>query len=144
MNEYRIAVIPGDGVGTEVSTEAERVLLAAGRRFGFGLKVEWFDWGCDRYLKDGAMMPRDALDTLSRFDAIFLGCIGDADLVPDHISLEMLLGIRKGFDQYVNLRPIRLYPGVDTPLRTATPETVDFAVVRENTEGEYSRLGGIF
>ena len=89
-------------------------------------------------------MPADALDTLSRFDAIFLGCIGDANKIPDHISLEMLLGIRKGFDQYVNLRPIRLYPGVATPLRTATPETVDFAVVRENTEGEYSRLGGIF
>jgi tartrate dehydrogenase/decarboxylase/D-malate dehydrogenase len=144
MKEHRIAVVPGDGVGAEVSAEAERVLLAAARRFGFGVKTEWFDWSCDRYLKDGAMMPADALDTLSRFDAIFLGCIGDANKVPDHISLEMLLGIRKGFDQYVNLRPIRLYPGVATPLRTATPETVDFAVVRENTEGEYSRLGGIF
>ena len=89
-------------------------------------------------------MPADALDTLSRFDAIFLGCIGDANKMPDHLSLTMLLDIRKGFDQYVNLRPIRLYPGVATPLRTATPETVDFAVVRENTEGEYSRIGGIF
>jgi tartrate dehydrogenase len=144
MKEHRIAVVPGDGVGGEVSAEAERVLLAAAGRFGFAVKTEWFDWGCDRYLKAGAMMPADALDTLSRFDAIFLGCIGDANKVPDHISLEMLLGIRKGFDQYVNLRPIRLYPGVETPVRTATPETVDFAVVRENTEGEYSRLGGIF
>jgi tartrate dehydrogenase/decarboxylase/D-malate dehydrogenase len=144
MKEYRIAVVPGDGIGTEVSAEAERVLLAAARRFGFGAKTEWFDWGCDRYLKDGAMAPADMLDTLSRFDAIFLGCIGDAGKVPDHISLTMLLDIRKGFDQYVNLRPIRLYPGVDTPLRNATPETVDLAVVRENTEGEYSRLGGIF
>jgi len=144
MQEYRIAIVPGDGVGTEVSTEAERVLVAAARRFGFGAKTEWFDWGCDRFLAAGAMMPADALDTLSRFDAIFLGCIGDASKMPDHLSLTMLLDIRKGFDQYVNLRPIRLYPGVDTPLRTATPETVDFAVVRENTEGEYSRLGGIF
>ena len=144
MKEHRIAMLPGDGVGVEVSAEAERVLMAAARRFGFGVKTEWFDWSCDRYLKDGEMMPADALDTLSRFDGIFLGCIGDANKVPDHISLEMLLGIRKGFDQYVNLRPIRLYPGVATPLRTATPETVDFAVVRENTEGEYSRLGGIF
>jgi tartrate dehydrogenase len=144
MKAYRIAVLPGDGVGPEVSTEAERVLQAAAPRFGFSIETEWFDWGCDRYLSDGSMMPADALDTLSRFDAIFLGCIGDADKVPDHISLKALLEIRKGFDQYVNLRPIRLYPGVETPLRTATPETVDLVVVRENTEGEYSGLGGIF
>jgi tartrate dehydrogenase/decarboxylase/D-malate dehydrogenase len=144
MKAYRVAVVPGDCVGPEVSTEAERALQAAARRFGFGVKTEWFDWGCDRYLADGAMMPADALDTLSRFDAIFLGCIGDAGKIPDHVSLTMLLEIRKGFDQYVNLRPIRLYPGVDTPLRTARPDMVDLAVVRENTEGEYSRLGGIF
>jgi len=90
------------------------------------------------------MMPADALDTLSRFDSIFLGCIGDANKMPDHISLGMLLAIRVGFDQYVNLRPIRLYPGVPTPIQTATPESVDFVVVRENTEGEYSRQGGLF
>jgi tartrate dehydrogenase/decarboxylase/D-malate dehydrogenase len=139
-----IAVIPGDGVGPEVSTEAVRVLDAAGKQFGFGVHTEWFDWGCDRYLESGEMMPGDALDTLRDFDAIFLGCIGDAAKVPDHVSLEMLLGIRTGFDQYVNLRPIRLYPGVPTPVRTATPETVDFVVIRENTEGEYSRQGGFF
>jgi tartrate dehydrogenase/decarboxylase/D-malate dehydrogenase len=144
MKSYRVAVVPGDGVGPEVSAEAERVLQTAAKRFGFAVKTEWFDWGCDRYLADGEMMPADALDTLSRFDAIFLGCIGDAGKVPDHISLMALLKIRKGFDQYVNLRPIRLYPGVETPLRTATPETVDLVVVRENTEGEYSGLGGIF
>jgi tartrate dehydrogenase len=143
MSSYRVAVIPGDGVGPEVSAESERALRAASARFGFEVETEWFDWGCDRYLADGAMMPDDALDTLSRFDAIFLGCIGDAAKVPDHISLEMLLDIRRGFDQYVNLRPIRLYPGVDTPVRTATPETLDMAVVRENTEGEYSRVGGV-
>ena len=139
-----IAVIPGDGVGPEVSTEACRVLDAAGDRFGFEVETEWFDWGCDRLLQVGEMMPSDALETLAGFDAIFLGCIGDANKVPDHISLEMLLGIRTGFDQYVNLRPIRLYPGVPTPVRTATPETVDFVVIRENTEGEYSRQGGFF
>jgi tartrate dehydrogenase/decarboxylase/D-malate dehydrogenase len=131
-------------VGPEVSAEAVRVLEAAGTRFGFDVATEWFDWGCDRYLETGEMMPGEALDTLRDFDAIFLGCIGDAAKVPDHVSLQMLLDIRVGFDQYVNLRPIRLYPGVPTPLRTATPETVDFVVIRENTEGEYSRQGGFF
>jgi isocitrate/isopropylmalate dehydrogenase len=90
------------------------------------------------------MLPDDALEVLKPFDAIFLGCIGDAAKVPDHISLEALLRIRKGFDQYVNLRPIRLYPGVPTPVTTATPETLDILVVRENTEGEYSGVGGFF
>ena len=144
MTTYRIAVIPGDGVGSEVSAEAERVATAAADRYGFELETVHFDWGCDRYLLDGAMMPPDALDVLADYDAIFLACIGDANKVPDHISLGMLLAIRVGFDQYVNLRPIRLYPGVPTPVRTATPETVDFVVVRENTEGEYSRQGGFF
>jgi tartrate dehydrogenase/decarboxylase/D-malate dehydrogenase len=144
MKSYRIAMIPGDGVGPEISVEAERVLKAGARRFGFGVETEWFDWSCDRYLADGAMMPADALDTLSRFDSIFLGCIGDANKVPDHVSLGMLLGIRVGFDQYVNLRPIRLFPGVPTPIQTANPKSVDFVVVRENTEGEYSRQGGLF
>ncbi|MDH3427993.1 MAG: 3-isopropylmalate dehydrogenase [Gemmatimonadota bacterium] len=141
---YRIAFIPGDGVGNEVSTEAQRVLDTVARVHGFEVEAEWFDWGCDRYLADGAMMPADALDTLADFDAIFLGCIGDANKVSDHLSLELLLEIRRGFDQYVNLRPIRLYPGVDTPIRTATPETVDMVVIRENTEGEYAQQGGIF
>ena len=144
MSGYRVAVIPGDGVGNEVATEALRVLEAASSRFGFDLETESFDWSCDRYLESGAMMPDDALDTLSDFDGIFLGCIGDAAKVPDDVSLTMLLAIRTGFDQYVNLRPIRLYPGVPTPVRTATPDTLDMVVVRENTEGEYSRLGGFF
>jgi tartrate dehydrogenase/decarboxylase/D-malate dehydrogenase len=141
---YKIAVVPGDGVGPEISAEAERVLDKASSKFGFEVATEWFDWSCDRYLSDGAMMPADALDTLSGFDAIFLGCIGDANKVPDHISLGMLLAIRVGFDQYVNLRPIRIYPGVPTPVKTVTPETLDMVVVRENTEGEYSRQGGFF
>jgi tartrate dehydrogenase/decarboxylase / D-malate dehydrogenase len=144
MSGYRVAVIPGDGVGNEVASEAVRALSAAASRFGFDLETETFAWGCDWFLEHGEMMPTDALDTLSGFDAIFLGCIGDATKVPDDVSLTMLLGIRKGFDQYVNLRPIHLYPGVSTPIATARPDTVDMVVVRENTEGEYSRLGGMF
>ena len=144
MTAYRVAVIPGDGVGIEVAAEAIRTLGAAAARFGFDLETESFGWGCDRFLEVGQMMPDDALATLVEFDAIFLGCIGDASKVADDVSLTMLLDIRRGFDQYVNLRPIRLYPGVPTPIRTATPEAVDMVVVRENTEGEYSRLGGFF
>jgi tartrate dehydrogenase/decarboxylase/D-malate dehydrogenase len=144
MTGYRVAVIPGDGVGTEVAAEAVQVLEATGSRFGFDLDAESFAWGCDWYLERGEMMPEDALEVLTGFDAIFLGCIGDAAKVPDDVSLTMLLEIRKGFDQYVNLRPIRLYPGVVTPISTARPDTVDMVVVRENTEGEYSRIGGIF
>lgn len=143
MKQFQVAVIPGDGVGPEVSTEAMATIEAAGRVFGFQVGFETFDWSCDRYLETGQMMPDDALEILSRFDSIFLGCIGDANKVPDHVSLEALLRIRKGFDQYVNLRPIRLYPGVPTPVSTVTPETLDILVVRENTEGEYSGIGGL-
>ncbi len=144
MADYRLAVIPGDGVGPEVAQEAMRVAEATSRTYGFGVEFDLFDWSCDRYVERGEMMPDDALDTLQGFDAIFLGCIGDAAKVPDHISLQALLRIRKGFDQYVNLRPIKLYPGVATPVTTATPETLDILVVRENTEGEYSGVGGVF
>lgn len=144
MRTHRIAVIPGDGVGPEVATEATAVVETAAREHGFEVEFETFDWGCDRYLEVGAMMPDDALETLSGFDAIFLGCIGDAAKVPDHISLEALLQIRKGFDQYVNLRPIRLYEGVPTPVTTASADNLDILVVRENTEGEYSAIGGMF
>ncbi|MFQ5516769.1 MAG: 3-isopropylmalate dehydrogenase [Acidimicrobiia bacterium] len=144
MPAFRIAVIPGDGVGSEIAAEAVKVITSAAATFSFDAEFEPFDWGCDHYLEHGRMMARDALQTLADFDAIFLGCIGDASKVPDHISLEMLLAIRKGFDQYVNLRPIRLYPAVSTPVATASPDTLDMVVVRENTEGEYSGVGGIF
>ncbi|MCB2226089.1 MAG: 3-isopropylmalate dehydrogenase [Desulfarculaceae bacterium] len=144
MREYDIALIPGDGVGGEITVEAEKLLRAAADKHGFKVKTQLYDWGCDRYLASSEMAPEDCLDQLEGCDGIFLGCVGDAAKVPDHISLTMLLKIRKGFDQYVNLRPIKLYPGVATPIRTATPETVDFVVVRENTEGEYSNAGGIF
>ena len=144
MKSYNIANIPGDGVGKEVADEAVKTLRAAADKFGFKVSFEKFDWGCDYYLKHGEMGPANLLDILTGFDAIFLGCIGDAAKVADHVSLTLLLQIRKGFDQYVNLRPIQLYPGVATPVNTATPETVDMIVVRENTEGEYSAMGGIF
>ena len=144
MNHYNIAIIPGDGVGAEISEVATSMLEAAANKFAFKAEHETFDWGCDYYLKHGQMGPDGLLDTLKGFDSIFLGCIGDAGKVPDHISLTILLQIRKGFDQYVNLRPIQLYPGVDTPIRTATPETVNMVVIRENTEGEYSANGGFF
>jgi tartrate dehydrogenase/decarboxylase/D-malate dehydrogenase len=142
--DYGIAIIPGDGVGPEVSKEAVKVVTEATKGSNISFDFEWFDWGCDFYLSHGIMMPTDALDILSGFDAIFLGCIGDADKVPDHISLTLLLQIRKGFDQYVNLRPIYLYDGVDTPLKSVRQGSIDLIVVRENTEGEYSQVGGRF
>ncbi len=142
--QYKIAILPGDGVGKEISFEAEKILDAAADKYGFSTVTQWYDWGCDYYLKHGRMMPEDALSTLKDFDAIFLGCIGDENKVPDHVSLTLLLDIRKGFKQYANLRPIKLYPGVATPIRTATPESVDFVVVRENNEGEYSGTGAFF
>jgi tartrate dehydrogenase/decarboxylase/D-malate dehydrogenase len=144
MKQYRIAVIPGDGVGREVSAEAVKILRGAAEKHGFMVETSEFDWGCDYYLEHGVMMPEDMLDILKDFDSIFLGSVGDASKVPDHISLQLLLKIRKGFEQYVNLRPIKLYPGVESPVKGATPDTVDMLVVRENTEGEYSSAGGIF
>ena len=143
-SSYKLAIIPGDGVGMEVTREALKVGEKAMKMCGASFECEWFDWGCDYYLKNGEMMPKNALDILSGFDAIYLGCVGDAAKVPDHISLTLLLAIRKGFDQGVNLRPIYLYEGVETPIRTAVPGKVDLAVVRENTEGEYSQVGGRF
>jgi tartrate dehydrogenase/decarboxylase / D-malate dehydrogenase len=142
--DLRIAVIPGDGVGPEVSKEAMRIADTAATMSGSRLKCDWFDWGCDFYLKNGMMMPQDALKILADFDAIYLGCIGDSSKVPDHISLSLLLTIRKGFDQYVNLRPICLYEGVSSPLRHVAPGDIDMVVVRENVEGEYSQAGGRF
>ncbi len=144
MPAYNIAIIPGDGVGAEVVAEGVKILAAAADKYGFSYDSDSFEWGCEYYLSHGEMMPPDALETLQAYDAIFLGCVGDARKVPDHISLKLLLAIRKGFDQYVNLRPVKLYPGVDTPIKTATPKTVDLVVVRENTEGEYSAMGGVF
>ncbi len=139
---HRIAVIPGDGIGKETVPEGLRVLDAAARRFGFDLALDHHDWSCETYQKTGRMMPEDGLEQLSGADGIFLGAVGWPG-VADHVSLwGLLIPIRRGFDQYVSLRPCRLMPGVRTPLADRTPKDIDFFVVRENTEGEYSSVGG--
>src|SRR5947209_1369640 len=140
--KHRIAAIPGDGIGKEVVPEGMRVLDAAGRRFGFDIEWTTFDWSCERYTETGRMMPEDGLDRLRQFEAIFLGAVGFPG-VPDHVSLwGLLIPIRRGFHQYINLRPIRLLAGVDSPLKDRKPGDIDFYVVRENNEGEYSEIGG--
>lgn len=145
MRRYRIALLPGDGIGQEVLPPACAVLDTAARAHGFALDYTGYDWGCDHYLANGRMMPADALDTLRGFDAIFLGAVGDPARVPDHVSLrEMLIAIRQGFDQYVNLRPVRLLPGTNGPLRGVQAGDLDMVCVRENSEGEYAGLGGRF
>jgi tartrate dehydrogenase/decarboxylase/D-malate dehydrogenase len=142
MRRHRIAVIPGDGIGREVTPAALEVLEAAGRAHGFALETTEHPWGCDYFVDTGRMMPVDALDSLRDADAIFLGAVGRPD-VPDHISLwGLLIPIRRTFRQYVNLRPIRLWPGIPSPLRDVTPEQIDMVIVRENNEGEYSEIGG--
>jgi tartrate dehydrogenase/decarboxylase/D-malate dehydrogenase len=139
---HRIAVIPGDGIGKEVVPEGMRVLEAAGRRFSFELEWTTFDWSCERYAKVGSMMPEDGLEQLRKFEAIFLGAVGFPG-VPDHVSLwGLLIPIRRGFQQYVNLRPVRLLPGVRSPLAGRTSADIDMVIVRENNEGEYSEVGG--
>ena len=139
---HKIAVIPGDGIGPEVIAEGEKVLRQVARLDGtFAFSFTHFPWGCEYYLKTGRMMPADALKTLSGFDAIFLGAVGFPG-VPDHVSLrELLLEIRHGFDQYVNIRPVKLLPGAPCPLVGAKPEDIDMIFVRENSEGEYSGSG---
>jgi tartrate dehydrogenase/decarboxylase/D-malate dehydrogenase len=139
---YRIAVIPGDGIGKEVVPEGQRVLEAAAKRFGFELCWDEFEWSCEHYMRHNRMMPENGLQQISRHDAIFLGAVGWPS-VPDHISLwQLLIPIRRNFRQYVNLRPVRLFEGVPCPLREKVPGDIDFFVVRENNEGEYSEIGG--
>jgi len=136
----RIAVIPGDGIGTEVTRAARTVLDAIDARHGLGLEYEEYDWSCRRYEQTGAMMPADGLDTLRSFDAVLLGAVGWPG-VPDHVSLwGLLIPIRRTFRQSVNLRPVRVFDGVGSPLQDAA--AVDLVVVRENVEGEYSEIGG--
>ncbi|HEX6958336.1 MAG TPA: tartrate dehydrogenase [Ferrovibrio sp.] len=143
MSSHRIAVIPGDGIGKEVVPEGIRVLEAAGRRFGISFTWDQFDWSCDYYLKHGRMMPEDWKRQIGGHDAIFFGAVGWPEKVPDHVSLwGLLIPWRREFDQYVNLRPVRLMPGIPSPLANRKPGDIDFYVVRENTEGEYSSIGG--
>lgn len=142
MRRYSIASIPGDGIGREVVPAAIEVLTTAAAKCGFVLEFRHFDWSCQTYLKTGKMMPDDGLDRLRDHDAVFLGAVGFPG-VPDHISLwGLLLPIRREFEQYVNLRPVRLLPGIASPLRDKAPGDIDFWVVRENSEGEYSQIGG--
>jgi tartrate dehydrogenase/decarboxylase / D-malate dehydrogenase len=144
-NTFNIALIEGDGIGKEVVPEGVRVLEAVARKFGIGLKFEPFDFAsCDYYLKHGQMLPDDWKEKIGGHDAIYFGAVGAPALVPDHISLwGSLIRFRREFDQYVNLRPCRLMPGVTSPLAGRKPGDIDFVVVRENTEGEYSSIGGI-
>ncbi len=143
MNTHRIAVMPGDGIGKETVPEGLRVLEAAAKRFDLDLAFTQFDWSCDYYAKHGRMMPEDWFEQLSKFEVIFYGAVGWPATVPDHISLwGSLIPFRRGFDQYVNMRPCRLMPGIPSPLANRKPGDIDFVVVRENTEGEYSSVGG--
>ncbi|MDB5445362.1 MAG: tartrate dehydrogenase [Phenylobacterium sp.] len=141
---YRIAVIPGDGIGKEVMPEGVRTLERAAQLFGFSVEQQWHDFAsCDYYARHGRMMPEDWKARIGDVDAIFFGAVGWPEMVPDHVSLwGSLLQFRREYDQYVNLRPARLMPGVPSPLAGREPGSIDFWVVRENTEGEYSSIGG--
>jgi tartrate dehydrogenase/decarboxylase/D-malate dehydrogenase len=142
MKQHKIAVIPGDGIGKEVVPEGQRVLEAAGRKFGVSFQWDQRDWSCEYFARHGRMMPEDGLQQIRHHEAIFLGAVGFPG-VPDHISLwGLLIPIRRRFEQYVNLRPVRLFPGIPSPLAGRQPGDIDFMVVRENCEGEYSAIGG--
>ena len=139
---YKIANVPGDGIGKEVVPEGLRVLDKVSSKFGIDFDFTDYDWSCETYAKTGAMMPEDGIDQLRPNDAIFLGAVGFPG-VPDHVSLwGLLIPIRRHFDQYVNLRPVRLLPGIEAPVHGYNPGDIDMYVVRENVEGEYSEMGG--
>src|SRR5436190_1715904 len=143
MAAHRIAVMAGDGIGKEVMPEGQRALEAAAQKFGIDFAFTHYDWSCDYYARHGRMMPEDWFEQLKDLDAIFYGAVGWPATVPDHVSLwGSLIQFRRRFDQYVNLRPCRLMPGIPTPLANRKPGDIDFVVVRENTEGEYSSVGG--
>ncbi len=141
-SQYNIAVIPGDGTGPEVTVEAIKVLDAVGKKFSIGMDFEWFDWGGDRYIETGEVVPEDAVDTMKKFDAILLGAIGHPDVKPGILEKGILLFLRFALDQYINLRPVKLFPGVETPLAGKGPDEIDYVVVRENTGGLYTGIGG--
>jgi 3-isopropylmalate dehydrogenase len=143
MSTYKIAVIPGDGTGPEVINEGAKVLKTASDRFGFELDFTWYDYGGKRYLRTGEVLPEGAVEDLKQYKAIYLGAIGHPDVKPGILEKGILLALRFALDQYINLRPVILYPGVDTPLKHKGPEDIDFVVVRENTEGLYAGAGGV-
>ena len=140
---YNIAVIPGDGTGPEVVREGKKVLAATASKFGFGLNFTEFDFGGERYLRTGEVLPESASEELKKFDSIFLGAIGHPDVKPGILEKGILLKLRFELDQYINLRPIKLYPGVETPLKNKGPEHIDYVVVRENTGDVYTGSGGV-
>ncbi|OQX29672.1 MAG: 3-isopropylmalate dehydrogenase [Spirochaeta sp. LUC14_002_19_P3] len=140
---YKIAVLPGDGTGGEVVTEGMKVLNAAAAKFGFKLDSREFDFGGDYYLKTGEVLPESAVSDLRQFDAIYLGAIGHPDVKPGILEKGILLRLRFELDQYINLRPVKLYPGVETPLKDKGPEQIDYVVVRENSGGIYTGTGGL-
>ncbi len=144
VKRFKVAVLAGDGIGKEVMPEGLKVLKSVIQKYHLNITFEVFDWAnCDYYAENGTMMPADWFEILSSFDAIYYGAVGWPELVPDHISLwGSLLQFRRRFDQYVNLRPVRLFPGVTSPLAGKKPGDIDFYVIRENTEGEYSAIGG--
>ncbi|WP_072385801.1 tartrate dehydrogenase [Hyphomicrobium sp. CS1BSMeth3] len=141
-NAYKIAVIPGDGIGNEVVPEGIKVLEAVARKFDIAFEWDNFDWSCEVFKKTGRMMPEDGLDRIRNHDAIYLGAVGFPG-VPDHVSLwGLLIPIRREFQQYINLRPVRLFEGLKCPLADRKPGDIDYFIVRENNEGEYSSVGG--
>jgi tartrate dehydrogenase/decarboxylase/D-malate dehydrogenase len=143
MQEHKIAVIPGDGVGREVIPEGVRVLEAVGARHGLRFRWQEFPWSCDWYKAHGKMCPDDAPEILRKFDAVYFGAVGNPALVPDHIAVwGLLINFRRWFDLYVNLRPVRLFEGMPCPLAGRKPGDIDYFVIRENTEGEYGGVGG--
>lgn len=142
MKTYKIAVIPGDGIGVEVVNSSMEVLKALEKNMNYNLDFQVFDWSSEYYFKNGIMMPKDGIKQLESYDAIFLGAVGHPE-IQDHITLNgLLLPIRRAFDQFACVRPSVLYPGVNTPLKDLKPYDIDFVVVRENTEGEYANVGG--
>ena len=140
---YSIAVIPGDGTGPEVIDEGKKVLKAAGNKYNISFEFTDFDFGGDRYLKTGETLPDSAISQLKQFKAIYLGAIGHPDVAPGVLEVGILLKLRFALDQYINLRPVKLYPGVDCPLKDKGPEDIDFVVVRENTGDLYAGHGGV-
>jgi 3-isopropylmalate dehydrogenase len=140
---YNIATIPGDGTGPEVTAEAVKVLKVASDKFGFKLDLNEYDYGGDRYLRTNEVLPENAADELRKYDAILLGAIGHPDVKPGILEKGILLKLRFELDQYINLRPIKLFPGVETPLKDKGPEHIDYVVVRENTGGIYTGTGGV-
>ena len=142
MRSYNIAVLPGDGTGPEVVKEGVKVMNTAAEKFGFKLNYQYFDFGGDRYLRTGETLPDSAIEEFKKFDSIFLGAIGHPDVKPGILEVGILLKSRFALDQYINLRPVKLYPGVETPLKDKGPEDIDFVVIRENSGGIYTGVGG--